>query len=275
MPDFEVTFDLETRENEFEVAFDLDTQENELDAEFILYAPSLPYTFTNGIIESDNVVSLAIATEDSLGGVKIGEGLQITEEGLLSVRSASTENAGIIRIATEEEISEGLSENTVVTPKQLKEVVPTEPSDIGAQPEITVDNKLSADLIDDTDSVNKFITEEKLQQIDTNASDIAQNTQDIATNAAEIATKVSTIVATGNIEAQRVNNTVTLKSKSFVFEQGVASDTWVIVHNLGKKPSVVLVDSAGTVFTAGVRYDSENQCTVFINGATTGKAFLN
>lgn len=63
--------------------------------------------------------------------------------------------------------------------------------------------------------------------------------------------------------------------KTFVFEQGVASDTWVIVHNLGKYPSVSLVDSAGTQFDADVEYNSENSCTVRMNGATTGKAFLN
>ena len=268
MPDFEVTFDLETRENEFEVTFDLDTQENELDAEFILYAPSLPYTFTNGIIETNNVVSLAIATEDSLGGVKIGEGLQITEEGTLNVPFASTENAGIIRIATEEEISEGLSENTVVTPKQLKEVVPTEPSDIGAQPAITDEDKLSADLIDDTDSVNKFITEEKLQQIE-------QNTEDIEDIVDEVSTKVSDIVGTGNIEASRIGNSVTLTTKSITFEQETASNTWVIVHNLGKNPTVILTDNEGNTFSALVRYDNENQCTVLMNKAAAGTATLN
>ena len=63
--------------------------------------------------------------------------------------------------------------------------------------------------------------------------------------------------------------------KSFIFEQGIASDTWIINHNLGKYPSVSLVDSAGTQFDADVEYNDENTCTVRMNGATTGKAFLN
>ena len=63
--------------------------------------------------------------------------------------------------------------------------------------------------------------------------------------------------------------------KTFVFEQGVASDTWIIKHNLGKFPSVSLVDSAGTQFDADVEYNDINTCTVRMNGATTGKAFLN
>lgn len=66
-----------------------------------------------------------------------------------------------------------------------------------------------------------------------------------------------------------------VEDKHFVYEQGVASDTWVIKHNLGKYPSVSLVDSAGTQFDADVEYNNENTCTVRMNGATTGKAFLN
>lgn len=63
--------------------------------------------------------------------------------------------------------------------------------------------------------------------------------------------------------------------KTFVFEQGVASDTWVIEHNLNKHPSVTFVDSAGTEFDAEVQHNSNNICTAYMNGATTGKAFLN
>lgn len=63
--------------------------------------------------------------------------------------------------------------------------------------------------------------------------------------------------------------------ETFIYEQGVASDTWVIQHNLNKYPSVTIVDSAGSVFYPAVQYDNENQCTVRMNGATTGKAYLN
>ena len=66
-----------------------------------------------------------------------------------------------------------------------------------------------------------------------------------------------------------------VSDKNFVFEQGIASDIWLIKHNLGKYPSVSLVDSSGTQFDADVEYNDENTCTVRMNGATTGKAFLN
>lgn len=64
--------------------------------------------------------------------------------------------------------------------------------------------------------------------------------------------------------------------KHFEFEQGIASDTWVIEHNLGKKPSITVVDSADSVigiFKAD--YDGENKVTLRFNGAFTGKAYLN
>lgn len=62
---------------------------------------------------------------------------------------------------------------------------------------------------------------------------------------------------------------------TFTYEQGVASDTWTITHNLGRKPSVVVVDSADNVFYPAVQYIDLNTLVVTMNGATTGKAYLN
>lgn len=62
---------------------------------------------------------------------------------------------------------------------------------------------------------------------------------------------------------------------TFVFEQGIASDEWVIEHNLNKYPSVSVVDSANNVITPEVEYIDLNNIVVRMNGATTGKAFLN
>lgn len=62
---------------------------------------------------------------------------------------------------------------------------------------------------------------------------------------------------------------------TFTFEQSIASNTWEITHNLGRNPSVVVVDSAGNVFYPAVQYVNENQLIVTMNGETTGKAYLN
>lgn len=63
--------------------------------------------------------------------------------------------------------------------------------------------------------------------------------------------------------------------KHFVFEQGIASDTWIIEHNLGKKPSITVVDSADNVVEGAERYIDENTIEIRFNGAFKGKAYLN
>ena len=63
--------------------------------------------------------------------------------------------------------------------------------------------------------------------------------------------------------------------KHFEFEQGIASDTWVIEHNLGKFPSIFVVDSAGNVVEGAERYIDENTIEIRFNGAFKGKAYLN
>lgn len=64
-------------------------------------------------------------------------------------------------------------------------------------------------------------------------------------------------------------------TNSYVHEQGVASDTWVINHNLGHKPNVVVIDTANNVVEASVHYDSLNTCTVETKYAFKGTAYLN
>lgn len=86
---------------------------------------------------------------------------------------------------------------------------------------------------------------------------------------------IKDIIGSPLIGVTNAEGIVYLSSTTYVHEQGVASDTWEITHNLNKFPTVVLVDSAGTTFGAAVTYNSSNKCTVHMNGATTGKAYLN
>ena len=67
----------------------------------------------------------------------------------------------------------------------------------------------------------------------------------------------------------------TMADKTFVYEQGIASDTWEIEHNLNKRPSVTVVDSADNIITPEVEYIDDNNVVVRMNGATTGFAYLN
>lgn len=63
---------------------------------------------------------------------------------------------------------------------------------------------------------------------------------------------------------------------TFTFEQEIPSAVWVITHNLGRNPSIVVVDSAGNAqLPDEVTYNSENQMTVQFISAFAGKAYLN
>lgn len=63
--------------------------------------------------------------------------------------------------------------------------------------------------------------------------------------------------------------------KSFTFVQSQNSDTWVIIHNLNKYPSVQIQDSAGTDVVGEIYYDSLNQITLRFSAPFSGKAYLN
>ena len=86
---------------------------------------------------------------------------------------------------------------------------------------------------------------------------------------------ITEIIGEGNITATQSGNTVTITSETFVFEQGIPSDTWEITHNLNKYPTVDLVDSSGRVFKSEVDYINTNSLVVHINGSLSGKAYLN
>lgn len=70
-------------------------------------------------------------------------------------------------------------------------------------------------------------------------------------------------------------NEISVLAKGYVHEQGIASATWTINHNLNKFPSVSVVDSAGNEIISEVKYIDLNTCIISMNGTFKGKAFLN
>ena len=68
---------------------------------------------------------------------------------------------------------------------------------------------------------------------------------------------------------------------TYTHTQSSVSDTWVVTHNLGRFPSVTVIDSGDTVVFGTVVYNSSNQLTItFFVGegspsAFSGKAYLN
>lgn len=63
--------------------------------------------------------------------------------------------------------------------------------------------------------------------------------------------------------------------KHFIYHQRVASNVWVIEHNLNKYPSVTTIDSGGTIMIGQVIYVDPNTIVVTFNIKITGTAFLN
>ena len=62
---------------------------------------------------------------------------------------------------------------------------------------------------------------------------------------------------------------------SFTYVQGVASTTWNIQHNLGKFPSITVIDTANTVVTGEYTYNDINNVTLTFSAAFAGTAYLN
>ena len=62
---------------------------------------------------------------------------------------------------------------------------------------------------------------------------------------------------------------------NFIFTQGAPATTWTITHNLGKFPSVSVVDSADTQVYGDVEYIDDNSLRVTFSAAFGGKAYLN
>jgi hypothetical protein len=63
--------------------------------------------------------------------------------------------------------------------------------------------------------------------------------------------------------------------KNYVYTQSTPSSSWVVVHNLNKRPSVSVVDSAEDVVYGQVRYISNNEVMLTFAAPFTGKAYFN
>ena len=62
---------------------------------------------------------------------------------------------------------------------------------------------------------------------------------------------------------------------TFVFTQGVAATTWNIQHNLGKFPSVSVINNNNVVINGEVIYIDNNNVQLNFSAGFTGKAYLN
>lgn len=89
-----------------------------------------------------------------------------------------------------------------------------------------------------------------------------------------------------NVEVTVVEQNVTIQEgvvgipgtsgdKHYTHDQNTPAATWTITHNLGKRPSVTVVDSGGTEWQTAVEHLSDNQCVVRFSAPFSGRAYLN
>lgn len=62
-------------------------------------------------------------------------------------------------------------------------------------------------------------------------------------------------------------------NKSYTHEQNISSTEWIVNHNLGFKPNVRIVNSAGDNIETVIEDIDDNNLKIFFNNANGGKAF--
>lgn len=91
------------------------------------------------------ISSIPIASEDALGGVKIGSGISVASDGTISA-SGGSGTSDYSGLSNKPQIN-----STTLTGNKSS-------SDLGLQSAITSSAKLSADVVDDTSTTHKFVT---------------------------------------------------------------------------------------------------------------------
>jgi hypothetical protein len=103
----------------------------------------------------------------------------------------------------------------------------------------------------------------------------------IPTQATE--TPGSTIVnidGSGGVSREEVEQIVSdsisnaIANARYTHSQGVPSTEWLIVHNLGWKPSATVIDSVGNEVCGDVKHDSITQLRISFTNAFSGNAYL-
>ena len=82
------------------------------------------------------------------------------------------------------------------------------------------------------------------------------------------------LTTTDDLTEGTTNKYFTVGRVSYEHTQGSSSNSWVINHNLGFKPNVTVVDSAGTMYEGEIAYTNTNSLTVSFSAAFSGKAYL-
>jgi hypothetical protein len=71
-----------------------------------------------------------------------------------------------------------------------------------------------------------------------------------------------------------VINEIAFPAVAFAHSQQIASDTWIINHNLNFHPNITVVDSGGTIVEGEIQYVDQNNVVLRFQSAFAGIAYL-
>lgn len=84
--------------------------------------------------------------------------------------------------------------------------------------------------------------------------------------------KINGVELMGNKTAQELGIE---EDKNFIFTQYVASNLWIVEHNLNKRPSVTVVDTGENVIIGDIKYLDNNSLQIIFTYPFSGYAYLN
>lgn len=135
---------------------------------------------------------------------------------------------------------------------------------------IVIDTKIKRNNLEITIETPSFDPEEIEQYIRAHNEDEAAHPYIQGLISQEVTAREN-----ADVDLQTQINEISIQARGYVHEQGIASDVWVIEHNLNKHPSVTIVDSAENEVIGEIEYISNNIVEVKLKGASKGKAYLN
>ena len=125
-----------------------------------------------------------------------------------------------------------------------------------------------------TPDISHLATKQELEEaVDTINTRIDAEVETLNT---EINKKVENITGDDFINITRDGSAIVINSKTFIFEQAIASNTWIINYDWSyKQPSINIIDSTGNIQLPNDINSATNTITLSFLAAFTGKAYLN
>lgn len=74
---------------------------------------------------------------------------------------------------------------------------------------------------------------------------------------------------------EALDKIIAATDKHFAFTQASPATSWIIDHNLNKRPSVSVITAAGDTAVGNIAYTSVNRVTLTFSVAIAGSAFMN